>query len=100
MSVTYEDNWPFFEKVLGWMRYQKIRKYIFAFRHPVCVDIGCGFNGRFLRSIAKHIGGGMGLISVQMRQSTAGCGLSITAGMAGSFRSRAGKQTVYGCLLY
>ena len=57
MDITYKDDWPFFEKVLGWLRYMKIRKYIFQFHNPVCVDIGCGFNGRFLRSIAKRIGG-------------------------------------------
>lgn len=52
MDITYKDDWPFFEKVLGWLRYMKIRKYIFQFHNPVCVDIGCGFNGRFLRSRA------------------------------------------------
>lgn len=60
MELKYEDHWPLFEKVLGYLRYFKIRKYIFRMKKPVCVDIGCGFNGRFLRSIANHIGGGYG----------------------------------------
>lgn len=72
MSVTYKDNWPFFEKVLGWLRYWKIRKYIFAFRHPVCVDIGCGFNGRFLRSIEKCIGGGGYGFDIRANEATYG----------------------------
>lgn len=73
MDITYKDDWPFFEKVLGWLRYMKIRKYIFQFHNPVCVDIGCRFNGRFLRSIAKRIGG-MDLISGRMRQGMEMCG--------------------------
>ncbi len=66
--ADYEDNWPVFEKLLGWMRYLKIRKYIFVVSNPICVDIGCGFNGRFLRNIQKQIGGGMDLISGRTRQ--------------------------------
>ncbi len=57
--MRYEDNWPFFEKLLSYLRYLKIRKYIPG-NKAVCVDIGCGFNGRFLRSIADRIGGGYG----------------------------------------
>lgn len=60
MEALYEDNWPFFERFLGWLRYMKIRKYIFKLPNPVCVDIGCGFDGRFLRSISRHIGRGYG----------------------------------------
>ncbi len=60
MKQKYKDNWPFFEKLLGYLRYLKIRKYIPAAQEAVCVDIGCGFSGRFLRSIANRIGGGDG----------------------------------------
>lgn len=28
MKQKYKDNWPFFEKLLGYLRYLKIRKYI------------------------------------------------------------------------
>lgn len=56
----FEDNWPLFEKFLGYLRYLKIRKYIKKEPKPVCVDIGCGFNGRFLVSISKHIKKGYG----------------------------------------
>ena len=57
----FEDNWPLFEKFLGYLRYLKIRKYIEMSPKPVCVDIGCGFNGRFLRSISKKIRKGYGI---------------------------------------
>ncbi len=70
MKQKYKDNWPFFEKLLGYLRYLKIRKYIPAAQEAVCVDIGCGFSGRFLRSIANRIGGGTALISEQMKQDT------------------------------
>lgn len=60
MDSKYEDNWPIFEKVLGHLRYLKIRKYIFTAEKPVCVDIGCGFDGRFLRKISRYIGRGYG----------------------------------------
>lgn len=56
----YEDNWPLFEKFLGYLRYLKIKKYIQEMDKPVCADIGCGFNGRFLFSIADKIGYGYG----------------------------------------
>ncbi|MDE7313433.1 MAG: class I SAM-dependent methyltransferase [Eubacterium sp.] len=59
-NLEFKDNWPFFERFLAGLRYLKIRKYIFSVQNPVCVDIGCGFDGRFLRSIAKHIGRGYG----------------------------------------
>ena len=68
MNMRYEDNWPFFEKLLSYLRYLKIRKYIPG-NKAVCVDIGCGFNGRFLRSIADRIGGGTALISGQMKRN-------------------------------
>ncbi|MBR5419932.1 MAG: class I SAM-dependent methyltransferase [Lachnospiraceae bacterium] len=57
----FEDNWPLFERFLGYLRYLKIRKYITMVPKPVCVDIGCGFNGRFLRSISKKIRRGYGI---------------------------------------
>lgn len=60
MKALYEDNWPFFEKFLSWLRYMKIRKYIYKQPRPVCVDIGCGFDGRFLRNISRHIKVGYG----------------------------------------
>lgn len=60
MKASYEDNCPFFEKFLSWLRYMKIRKYIFKESKPVCVDIGCGFDGRFLRNISRHIKVGYG----------------------------------------
>lgn len=59
MLSKFNDDWPLFEKCLAYLRYLKIRKYIFRISKPVCVDIGCGFNGRFLRSIANFIGGGV-----------------------------------------
>lgn len=58
---TYEDNWPLFEKFLGYLRYFKIKNYIQSDPKPTCVDIGCGFNGRFLRSISSKILKGYGI---------------------------------------
>lgn len=60
MGSQYNDDWPLFEKCLAYLRYLKIRRYIFKISKPICVDIGCGFNGRFLRSIANYIGEGYG----------------------------------------
>ena len=60
-KAEFEDKWPLFEKFLGWLRYIKIREYIHMSPKPVCVDIGCGFNGRFLRSISKQIKRGYGI---------------------------------------
>lgn len=57
----YEDEWPLFEKMLGYLRYLKIRKYVKAEPKLSCVDIGCGFNGRFLRSISDKIDKGYGI---------------------------------------
>lgn len=61
-ELEFEDKWPIFEKILGYLRYLKIRKYIKIDDQtkPVCVDIGCGFNGRFLRSISTKIKQGYG----------------------------------------
>lgn len=59
-EVSYQDDWPLFEKFLGYLRYLKIKKYIQEIKNPVCADIGCGFNGRFLFSIAGKIGYGYG----------------------------------------
>lgn len=59
-NALYEDNWPLFEKILGYLRYLKIKKYIKEIESPVCADIGCGFNGRFLFSISDKIGYGYG----------------------------------------
>lgn len=59
-TERYDDNWPLFEKMLGYLRYSKIKKYIKAPQKPICVDIGCGFNGRFLFSIASDIEAGYG----------------------------------------
>ena len=56
----FEDNWPLFEKVLGYYRYLKIRRYIVSQPKAVCVDIGCGFWGRFLKSISGKIQYGFG----------------------------------------
>lgn len=60
MDMQYEDNWPLFEKFLGYLRYLKIKKYILELDKPVCADVGCGFNGRFLFSVADKIGFGYG----------------------------------------
>ena len=61
MRKKYEDEWPLFEKFLGYLRYLKIAKYIWVGdRKPVWVDIGCGYDGRFLRSISKRIHKGYG----------------------------------------
>lgn len=57
----YEDNWPLFEKFLAYLRYLKIKKYIVGNPKLKCVDIGCGFNGRFLRSISNKIESGYGI---------------------------------------
>ena len=57
----YDDNWPLFEKILGYLRYLTVRKYITDEGKPVCADIGCGFNGRFLFSIADKIERGYGI---------------------------------------
>lgn len=59
-EVRYEDNWPWFEKMLAYFRYSKINKYLKGWK-PRCVDIGCGFNGRFLRSISAKIESGYGV---------------------------------------
>lgn len=59
-DASYQDNWPLFEKFLGYLRYLKIKKYIQEIDRPICADIGCGFNGRFLFSIADKIGYGYG----------------------------------------
>ena len=57
----YKDDWPFFEKLLGYLRYRKIRPYLSKDgSKPVCVDIGCGFHGRFLFSIRHKIKKGYG----------------------------------------
>ena len=60
MNQQFKDDWPFFEKILASLRYLKIRKYIDSVSHPICVDIGCGFHGGFLRRIENRIGGGYG----------------------------------------
>lgn len=60
MNQQFKDDWPFFEKILASLRYLKIRKYIDSVPHPICVDIGCGFHGGFLRRIENRIGGGYG----------------------------------------
>lgn len=60
MNQQFKDDWPFFEKILASLRYLKIRKYIDSVSHPICVDIGCGFHGGFLRRIENRIGGGDG----------------------------------------
>ncbi len=61
-SINYKDDWPLFERFLGYLRYLKIREYLQTGDGllPVCVDIGCGFNGRFLHSISKKIRYGYG----------------------------------------
>ncbi|MGN0324934.1 MAG: class I SAM-dependent methyltransferase [Lachnospiraceae bacterium] len=59
-SPDFDDNWPLFEKVLAYLRYLQIRKYIVGEPKYKCVDIGCGFNGRFLFSIADRIKCGYG----------------------------------------
>lgn len=56
----FDDNWPLFEKFLAYLRYLQIRKYIVGNPKYKCVDIGCGFNGRFLFSISKKIKCGYG----------------------------------------
>ena len=68
---VYEDNWPLFEKVLGYLRYLTVRKYITDEGKPVCADIGCGFNGRFLFSIATKIKQGYG-IDIRANEITKG----------------------------
>ena len=60
-KTLYEDNWSLFEKFLGYLRYLTVRKYILDEGKPVCADIGCGFNGRFLFSIAGKIKQGYGI---------------------------------------
>ncbi len=59
-KVQYEDNWPLFERFLGYLRYMKISKYMKRKEKPVCIDIGCGFHGRFLKSVSKKIKRGYG----------------------------------------
>lgn len=59
-GTEISDNWPWFEKILGYLRYLKIKKYIFCKHKPVCADIGCGCQGRFLRLISKYIKKGYG----------------------------------------
>lgn len=54
----YKDDWPLFEKMLGSLRYGKIKKYVM--RDGVHCDIGCGYHGAFLKSISKQIGYGYG----------------------------------------
>ena len=58
----YKDDWPIFERALGQFRYNKIKKYIKSQNGNmlVCVDIGCGFNGRFLHSISGRLKYGYG----------------------------------------
>ena len=56
----FKDDWPLFEKLLGYLRYLKIRPFIMSSPKPVCVDIGCGFYGRFLMNIAYQIRKGYG----------------------------------------
>ena len=60
-TKKYEDNWPVFEKFLGYLRYVNIKKYIDHRKKNICLDIGCGFDGRFLRSISKKIERGYGV---------------------------------------
>lgn len=48
----------------------KIRKYIYKQPKPVCVDIGCGFDGRFLRNISRYIKAGYGF---DLRANEAKC---------------------------
>lgn len=54
----YKDDWPLFEKMLGSLRYSKIKKYVM--KDGVHCDIGCGYHGAFLKSISKQIGYGYG----------------------------------------
>ena len=58
--MEYIDNWPMFEKILAYYRYAKIMRYVKDIKDPVCVDIGCGFHGRFLFHIAKRMQKGIG----------------------------------------
>lgn len=60
MKTKHEDNWPFFEKALGYLRYFTVRKHVTDEGRPICADIGCGFDGRFLFSISKKIKKGYG----------------------------------------
>ncbi len=57
---SFDDNWPLFEKMLGYLRYLKIAKYIKKKDNLICADIGCGFNARFLYSIRYKISKGYG----------------------------------------
>lgn len=54
----YQDDWPLFEKMLGSLRYGKIKKYVMP--DGVHCDIGCGYHGAFLKSISKKIRYGYG----------------------------------------
>lgn len=56
----YRDNWPVFEKLLAYLRFRQIKPYIISNPKPVCVDIGCGFYGRFLKRLHKRIERGYG----------------------------------------
>lgn len=60
MTKYYNDNWGIFEKLLGAFRYQRVIPYILRKNKPVCVDLGCGFNGRFLRMVSPFIRRGYG----------------------------------------
>ena len=59
-NSKFEDEWSILEKCLGYLRYVQIRPYVISAPKPVCVDIGCGFYGDFLKSISSRIKMGYG----------------------------------------
>lgn len=54
-----DDKNAFLEPFLRWLRIKKIKKYI---PHGArLLDLGCGFDGEFLKSIRKYISLGVGV---------------------------------------
>lgn len=64
----FEGKEPFGEKFLSYLRFKKISKYIP--KNSVVLDLGCGFNGNFLKYVDKKISKGIGIdISVNKKIS-------------------------------
>ncbi len=54
-----DDKNAFLEPFLRWLRIRKVKKYIpYGAR---LLDLGCGFNGKFLKSMGNYISFGVGV---------------------------------------
>lgn len=55
----FEDNEPFLENLLCFLRFRKIFRHIP--KNSRILDLGCGYNGKFLQKIRENISSGVGV---------------------------------------